>query len=87
MVSLLEVHTSSQDFIEETAVILAAKVKNSKARVRDVEIRNFTQLRQKNTSLGNHFRFVIFSLFQFVSFRNVYKPKGVENLVNGFRPA
>ena len=41
----------------------------------------------KNTSLGDHFRFIIFSLFQFVSYRNVYKPKGVENLVNGFRPA
>ena len=39
--------------------------------VRTVEIRNFTQDSTKNTSLGDHFRFVIFSLFQFVSFRNV----------------
>ena len=38
--------------------------------VRTVEIRNFTQDSTKNTSLGDHFRFVIFSLFQFVSFRN-----------------
>ena len=35
-----------------------------------VEIRKFHSASTKNTSLENHFRFVIFSLFQFVSFRN-----------------
>ena len=35
-----------------------------------VEIKKFHSDSTKNTSLGNHFRFVIFSLFQFVSFRN-----------------
>ena len=36
-----------------------------------VEIKKFHSDSTKNTSLGIHFRFVIFSLFQFVSFRNV----------------
>ena len=35
-----------------------------------VEIRKFHSDSTKNTSLGNHFRFVIFSLFYFVSVKN-----------------